>query len=87
MERLGEFDRGRVASRNGETFRIGSRIELAMALQNAGEVTGFLGLMGGAARLKEDPETFLRSLLAPDMSGEEFGPLYRESEARWRACR
>jgi hypothetical protein len=87
MERLGEFDRGRVASRSGETFRIGSPIELAMALQNAGEVKGFLGLMGAAARLEQDPETFLRSLLAPGISGEEFGPLYRESEARWRACR
>jgi len=87
MERLSEFDRGRVATRNGETFRIGSPIELAMALQNAGEVKGFLGLMGAAARPKKDSETFLRSLLAPDLSGEEFGPLYRESEARWRACR
>jgi hypothetical protein len=87
MERVGEFARGRVSSRNGETYRIGSAIELAMALQNAGEIKGFLGLMGAAARRQQDPETFLRSLVAPDLGADAFRPIYREAEARWRACR
>ena len=84
MKRLGRLDHGTVETTTGERLRTGSPIELEMALQTASSVRGCLALLGAFARTEPDPETALRSLVAPDLSREEFAGVYAEAEA---ACR
>lgn len=86
MLRLGRLDRGRVNTRAGETLRTGSSLELALALQSAGEVHDYLALLGAIARRQPDPEGFLRALTAPDMSAAEFSKAYEAALAARGSC-
>ena len=86
MRKLGRLDTGRVRSRSGDTYRIGSPIEFEMAMQSASSISGYLGLLGVIARRQDDPSTFLRSLLAPDMSSADFESIYRAANRAYRAC-
>ena len=86
MRKLGRLDTGRVHSRSGDTYRIGSPIEFEMAMQAAPEIRGYLGLLGVLARRQDDPSTFLRALLAPDMSTGDFESIYRAANRAYRAC-
>jgi hypothetical protein len=86
MRKLGRLDTGRVHSRSGDTFRIGSPIEFEMAMQSAPNIRGYFGLLGVIARRQDDPSTFLRSLLAPDMASAEFESIYRAANRAYRAC-
>jgi hypothetical protein len=87
MKRLGRLDRGSVQTLSGETLRTGSPIELEMALQSAGSVNGYLGLLGAFSRTRADPELALRSLIAPELSAGEFGEIYRVAHTAWSSCR
>ena len=86
MRKLGRLDTGRVHSVSGETFRIGSPIEFEMAMQSAPTVRGYFGLLGVIARKQDDPVTFLRSLLAPDMAPADFERVYRAANRAYRSC-
>lgn len=86
MLRLGRFDGGRVETLSGETFRTGSAVELAMALQSAARVRGYLALLGSVARTHDDPAGFIRALTAPDMPPEEFAPIYRAAQRARASC-
>jgi hypothetical protein len=86
MRKLGRLDTGRVHSVSGETFRIGSPIEFEMAMQSAPTVRGYFGLLGVIARKQDDPVTFLRSLLAPDMPQSDFDRVYRAANRAYRSC-
>ena len=86
MRKLGRLDTGRVHSRSGDTFRIGSPIEFEMAMQSAPNIRGYFGLLGVIARRQDDPSTFLRSLLAPDMASADFESIYRAAYRAYRAC-
>lgn len=86
MRKLGRLDTGRVHGISGETYRIGSPIEFEMAMQSAPEIRGYLGLLGVVARRQDDPATFLRSLLAPDMSQADFEAIYQAANRAYAAC-
>lgn len=86
MRKLGRLDTGRVHSGSGDTYRIGSPIEFEMAIQSAPRIRGYFGLLGVIARRQDDPSTFLRSLLAPDMSSADFESIYRAANRAYRAC-
>ena len=86
MLRLGRADRGRVRTGSGETLRTGSPLELELALQGAADVKGYLGLLGALARRQPDPETALRSLIAPELRPSEFAPVYARAERARLAC-
>jgi hypothetical protein len=87
MRALGRLDQGQVRTVAGERFRTGSALELELALQNAGQVEGYLALLGAYARTEEDPATVLRSLVAPDLHPEAFKPVYEVAKDAWRDCR
>ena len=86
MLHLGRANRGRVRTGSGETLRTGSPLELELALQGAAEVSGYLGLLGALARRQPDPETALRSLIAPELRPSEFAPVYARAERARLAC-
>jgi hypothetical protein len=52
-----------------------------MALQGAASVRGYLGLLAAFSRTQPESETALRSLIAPDMSAEEFAPIWQSALA------
>ncbi len=87
MLQLGRLNTGTVEDLNGEAYRTGSPIELALALQSVGTVRDYLALLGAIARTQSDPEGFLRALTAPEMSPDEFSEIYREALAARRRCR
>jgi len=76
MLRLGRFDHGSVQTTSGETLRTGNPLELEMALQGAGSVRGYLGMLAAFSRTQPEAETALRSLIAPEMSAEDFAPIW-----------
>ncbi len=76
MLRLGRFDHGTVQTVAGETLRTGNPLELELALQGAGSVRGYLGLLAAYARAQPESDTALRSLVAPDMPAEKFAPIW-----------
>lgn len=86
MLRLGRTERGRVRTRAGETLHTGNPLELELALQSAAEVEGYLGLLGALARSQANPETALRSLIAPELGAADFAPIYARAERGRRAC-
>jgi hypothetical protein len=86
MRKLGRLDRGRVKDTSGKTWRIGSPIEFEMAMQSASEIRGYLGLLGVIARRQDEPSTFLRSLLAPEMPQSEFESINKAANRAYRAC-
>ena len=86
MLRLGRADRGRVWTGSGETLRTGSPLELELALQGAADGRGYLGLLGALARRQSDPETALRSLIAPELRPSQFAPVYARAERARLAC-
>jgi hypothetical protein len=81
MLKLGRFDHGTVQTLAGETLRTGNPLELEMALQGAASVRGYLGLLAAFSRTQPESETALRSLIAPDMSAEEFAPIWQSALA------
>ena len=87
MLRLGRLNTGRVETLAGERFRTGSSIELAAALQSAGDVRDYLALLGTIARQQPDPEGFLRALVAPEASASEFTGIYAAALAARSRCR
>ncbi|MBW2281219.1 MAG: hypothetical protein JRG82_10790 [Deltaproteobacteria bacterium] len=86
MRKLGRLDTGRVHSVSGDTFRIGSPIEFEMAMQSAADIRGYFALLGVIARGQDDPETFLRSLLAPETSAADFESIYRKADRAYQSC-
>lgn len=86
MFRLGRFREGAVRTDAGETLRTGSSLEMALALQSAATVEGYLALLGALARSESRPADALRSLVAPQLSAEEFAPIYEAVEASRSDC-
>lgn len=86
MLRLGRFRDGSVRTEAGETLRTGNPLELALALQSAGTVDGYLALLGALARSEAQPADALRSLVAPQMSAAEFAPVYEAAESARSGC-
>ena len=86
MKRLGRLNSGRVETLVGESYRIGSPIELALAMQSAPTVRDYFALLGAIAETQLAPAEFLRALLAPEMAPEEFALIYREAHAERTAC-
>jgi hypothetical protein len=86
MLRLGRFREGSVRTEAGETLRTGNPLELALALQSAGTVDGYLALLGALARSEAHPADALRSLVAPQMSAADFAPVYEAAEATRASC-
>jgi hypothetical protein len=86
MLRLGRFESGTVRTTQGESLRTGSSLELALALQSAAHVKGFLALLGAIARTEPDPEDALRGLIAPELSPAEFAPIYASAENARASC-
>jgi hypothetical protein len=87
MLHLGRLDRGTVHTLVGEDLRTGNPIELQLALQTPVTVEGYLGLLEVFALSQDEPSSVLRSLLAPEMSPEEFRPIAAAAEAARKACR
>lgn len=83
MIQLGRRAQGRVRTRGGDQFRTGSPIELELALQAAAEVRGYFALLDSLARDEGDAPIALRSLIAPELSPDEFEPIYAAAR---RAC-
>ncbi|MFI5316786.1 MAG: hypothetical protein ACHQ6T_13890, partial [Myxococcota bacterium] len=86
MLRLGRFQQGTVHTDTGETLRTGSSLELALAMQSAARVKGYLALLGAFARTEPEPENALRSLIAPAQSSADFAPAYQAAEAARKDC-
>lgn len=86
MLRLGRLDFGRVETLDGASYRTGSSVELALALESAGAVRDYFGLLGAVARTRPDPAEFLRALLAPELSADEFAPVLNAAEQSRAAC-
>jgi hypothetical protein len=86
MLRLGRYRDGTVRTESGETLRTGSSLELALALQSAASVEGYLALLGALARTEPQPADALRSLIAPQLSAKEFAPVYEAAEATRASC-
>jgi len=86
MLRLGRFREGSVRTEAGETLRTGSSLEMALALQSAATVEGYLALLGALARSEPQPEQTMRSLVAPQLSNSEFAPIYEVVEGARRSC-
>jgi hypothetical protein len=87
MLHLGRLDRGTVHTLVGEDLRTGNPIELQLALQTPVTVEGYLGLLEVFALSQDEPSSVLRSLLAPEMSPEDFRPIAAAAEAARKACR
>jgi len=86
MLRLGRFKQGTVRTEAGETLHTGSPLELALAMQSAGTVDGYLSLLGALARTESSPVESLRTLVAPQMSAAEFAPVFEAAEAARSGC-
>jgi hypothetical protein len=86
MLRLGRFDSGTVHTTRGEALRTGSSLELALALQSAANVKGYLAILDALARTEPSPEDALRSLIAPELSPAEFAPVYAAAQAARAGC-
>jgi len=86
MLRLGRFQEGTVRTEAGETLHTGSSLELALALQSAATVEGYLALLGALARSEPQPADALRSLVAPQLSAAEFAPAYEAAESARAGC-
>ena len=86
MMRLGRFQEGTVKTDAGETLHTGSSLELALALQSAPRVDGYLALLGAFARSEPQPDNALRSLVAPARSPADFEPIYAAAESARKDC-
>ncbi len=86
MLRLGRTNSGVVRTTGGESLRTGSSLELALALQSAANVEGYLALLGALARSEPQPADALRSLIAPQMSVADFATVYEAAEAARASC-
>jgi hypothetical protein len=86
MLRLGRFQQGTVRTDTGETLRTGSSLELALAMQSAARVKGYLALLGAFARTESQPADTLRTLVAPTRSSAEFAPAYEAAETARKDC-
>lgn len=86
MRKLGRRDKGRVEDLSGDAYRTGSPIELQMALQSAATIRGYLGLLATLASAQDEPEPFLRSLIAPDMASRDFGLIVAKAERAKSSC-
>jgi len=86
MLRLGRFREGTVRTEAGETLHTGSSLELALALQSAATVEGYLALLGALARSEPEPVDALRSLIAPQLTAAQFVPVYEAAEAARAGC-
>ena len=86
MLRLGRFHEGTVQTDSGETLRTGSSLELALAMQSAPRVRGYLALLGALARTEPTPSDGLRSLIAPAKSPADFAPVFDAAEAARSDC-
>ena len=86
MLRLGRFREGTVRTEAGETLRTGSPLELALAMQSAGTIDGYLALIGALAQSEAQPADAMRSLIAPQMAATEFAPVYEAAEAARAGC-
>lgn len=81
MLRLGRFKQGTVRTEAGETLHTGNPLELALAMQSAGTVDGYLALLGALARTESSPAESLRTLVAPQLSAAEFAPVVEAADA------
>ena len=81
MKRLGRLNTGKVETLAGESYRIGSPIELALAMQSAPTVREYLALLGALAETQPDPAEFLRALLAPEMAPGDFAKIYQQASS------
>jgi hypothetical protein len=86
MLRLGRYQQGTVHTDTGETLRTGSSLELALAMQSAARVKGYLALLGAFARTEPQPADALRTLVAPTLSSGDFAPAYDAAEASRKDC-
>jgi hypothetical protein len=87
MLRLGRYREGTVQTDSGETLHTGSSLELALALQSAPRVHGYLALLGALARTEPVPSDGLRTLVAPTKSAGDFAPIYSAAEAARSDCK
>jgi len=86
MLRLGRFQQGTVRTDTGETLRTGSSLELALAMQSAARVKGYLALLDALARTEPQPSDALRTLIAPTRSSADFAPAYEAAQAARKDC-
>ena len=86
MMRLGRFQQGTVKTDAGETLHTGSSLELALAMQSAARVDGYLALLGALARSEPQPANALRSLVAPGRTPDDFDPIYDAAENARKDC-
>jgi len=86
MLRLGRSAEGTVKTDTGETLHTGSSLELALALQSAARVKGYLALLGALARSEPQPADALRTLVAPTRTSANFAPIYDAAEAARKDC-
>jgi hypothetical protein len=86
MLRLGRYHEGTVKTDAGETLRTGNPLELALALQSAPRVKGYLALLGALARTEPAPADALRTLVAPTRSSADFAPTWAAAEATRQDC-
>jgi hypothetical protein len=86
MLRLGRFRQGTVRTDAGETLHTGNPLELALAMQSAGTVDGYLALLGALARTEPSPVDALRTLVAPQLPATEVAPIFDAAEAAHSGC-
>ncbi|HTO55130.1 MAG TPA: hypothetical protein VMR50_17235 [Myxococcota bacterium] len=86
MLKLGRLHEGQVKTDTGETLHTGSSLELALAMQSAARVRGYLALLGALARSEPEPSDALRTLVAPTRTSAEFAPIYDAAEATRKDC-
>ncbi|HTO70934.1 MAG TPA: hypothetical protein VMR31_13820 [Myxococcota bacterium] len=86
MLRLGRYHEGTVQTDTGDTLRTGSSLELALALQSAPRVRGYLALLGALARTEPAPGDAMRTLIAPGKTPAEFAPIYDAAEGARSDC-
>ena len=86
MLRLGRFHEGTVQTDSGETLHTGSSLELALAMQSAPRVKGFLALLGALARSEPVPADGMRTLVAPGRSPADFAQIYAAAESTRSDC-
>jgi len=75
-----------VKTDTGETLRTGSSLELALAMQSAARVKGYLALLAALAQSEPQPADALRTLIAPTLSPGDFSPVYDAGQAARRDC-
>ncbi|MCP4004012.1 MAG: hypothetical protein GY725_07440 [bacterium] len=86
LKRLGRLNKGTIRTDSGDMLRTGSPIELELGLQTASRVIDYFELLIAFARTRPDPQTSLRSLVAPEMGSAAFAPLWSEIEASRDGC-